>query len=243
MDGLSSEEISIITNGTSMISSQAPHFFLLPGCPSVFGELLRGRRPSRSFARTRRRIWTMLIDRPEDGSPGSTPHARRPDACSRHPRGPYGRHRESTPLEGGRRSRVMAKPKPEKKPAAAAPSTTRVLPMKRQIGDILSDELSEWRVIGRRAQEGGDKLPMPFCGRSNSHAALSKAPSREGSLHERVLERSIHSACKGYLVACSRPSQMPQGPTPAHVNSGTRWKALKVYRGPEFGATRGPSPD
>ena len=24
---------------------------------------------------------------------------------------------------------------------------------------------------------------------------------------------------------------MPQGPTPAHVNSGARWKALRVYRG------------
>ena len=41
----------------------------------------------------------------------------------------------------------MAKPKPEpeKKPAAAAPSTTRVLPMQLQIGDRLSDETGEWR--------------------------------------------------------------------------------------------------
>jgi hypothetical protein len=51
----------------------------------------------------------------------------------------------------------MAKPKPEKKPAASAPPTTRVLPMQLQVGDILSDELSEWRVIGRPYTTAGGK--------------------------------------------------------------------------------------
>ncbi len=56
-----------------------------------------------------------------------------------------------------RRSRVMAKPKPEKKPAAAAPSPNRVLPMNLQVGDILSDEFSQWRVIGRPYTTAGGK--------------------------------------------------------------------------------------
>ena len=43
----------------------------------------------------------------------------------------------------------MAKPKPEKKPAAAAPATSRILPMELQIGDRLADETGGWEVVGR----------------------------------------------------------------------------------------------
>jgi hypothetical protein len=42
----------------------------------------------------------------------------------------------------------MAKPKREKKTAAAAPPT-RVLPMELRIGDRLVDETGEWEVVGR----------------------------------------------------------------------------------------------
>jgi len=40
----------------------------------------------------------------------------------------------------------MAKPKPEKKPEAAAPPPIRVLPMELKIGDRLVDETGEWEV-------------------------------------------------------------------------------------------------
>jgi len=43
----------------------------------------------------------------------------------------------------------MAKPKPEKKPAAAAPPTKRILPMELQLGDRIVDETGEYEVIGR----------------------------------------------------------------------------------------------
>ena len=43
----------------------------------------------------------------------------------------------------------MARPRPEKKPASAAPSTTRILPMQLRIGDRLVDETGEWEVVGR----------------------------------------------------------------------------------------------
>ncbi len=43
----------------------------------------------------------------------------------------------------------MAKPKPEKKPEAAAPTPIRVLPMELKIGDRLVDETGEWEVVGR----------------------------------------------------------------------------------------------
>ena len=43
----------------------------------------------------------------------------------------------------------MAKPKPEKKPAAAASAMSRILPMELQIGDRLVDETGEWEVVGR----------------------------------------------------------------------------------------------
>ncbi len=52
----------------------------------------------------------------------------------------------------------MAKPKPEKKPAAAAPAPTRVLPMELQVGDRLVNERAEWKVIGRPYSSAGGKM-------------------------------------------------------------------------------------
>jgi hypothetical protein len=43
----------------------------------------------------------------------------------------------------------MAKPKPEKKREVQGPPVTRVLPMRLQIGDRLTDETGEYEVIGR----------------------------------------------------------------------------------------------
>ena len=51
----------------------------------------------------------------------------------------------------------MAKPKPEKKPAAAASATSRILPMELQIGDRLADETGEWEVVGRPYTTAGGK--------------------------------------------------------------------------------------
>src|SRR5207245_11422270 len=52
----------------------------------------------------------------------------------------------------------MAKPKPEKKPAAAAPAPTRVLPMELQVGDRLVNARDEWKVIGRPYSSAGGKM-------------------------------------------------------------------------------------
>ena len=43
----------------------------------------------------------------------------------------------------------MAKPKPDKKPAAAASATRRILPMDLQLRDRIVDETGEYEVIGR----------------------------------------------------------------------------------------------
>ncbi len=51
----------------------------------------------------------------------------------------------------------MAKPKPEKKPAAVTPAPTRILPMELKIGDRLVDETGEWEVIGRPYTTAGGK--------------------------------------------------------------------------------------
>jgi hypothetical protein len=51
----------------------------------------------------------------------------------------------------------MAKPKPEKKPAAAAPAMSRILPMELRIGDRLADETGEWEVVGRPYTTAGGK--------------------------------------------------------------------------------------
>ena len=70
----------------------------------------------------------------------------------------------------------MAKPKPEKKPAAAAPAMSRILPMELRIGDRLADETGEWEVVGRtyttqvastRASASSEPASprSPICGR------------------------------------------------------------------------------
>ncbi len=51
----------------------------------------------------------------------------------------------------------MAKPKPEKKPAAAARAMSRILPMELRIGDRLADETGEWEVVGRPYTTSGGK--------------------------------------------------------------------------------------
>jgi hypothetical protein len=51
----------------------------------------------------------------------------------------------------------MAKPKPEEKPAPSTPPPLRVLPMQLQLGDRLSDERAEWRVVGRPYTTAGGK--------------------------------------------------------------------------------------
>jgi hypothetical protein len=51
----------------------------------------------------------------------------------------------------------MAKPKPEKKRAAATPVPTRMLPMELKIGDRLVDETGEWAVVGRSYTTPGGK--------------------------------------------------------------------------------------
>lgn len=76
----------------------------------------------------------------------------------------------------------MAKPKPEKKPAASAPSTTRVLPMKLQIGDRLSDETGEYEVIGRPYTTAGGKTVNVRVKRVDSDATMI----RVWGAHERV---------------------------------------------------------
>jgi hypothetical protein len=64
------EEISIISRWLGMTSSQAPHFGPLPGLSNAVAETSRGRRPSHSFARTRRRISNGFIGGPECEMPG-----------------------------------------------------------------------------------------------------------------------------------------------------------------------------
>lgn len=51
----------------------------------------------------------------------------------------------------------MAKP-PEKKPDPMKPPTVQVLPMNLRPGDVLVDEVAEWRVIGRPYSSSGGKV-------------------------------------------------------------------------------------
>ncbi len=50
----------------------------------------------------------------------------------------------------------MGKPS-EKKPAAAAPTSLRILPMELKIGDRLVDETGEWEVVSRPYTTAGGK--------------------------------------------------------------------------------------
>jgi hypothetical protein len=42
----------------------------------------------------------------------------------------------------------MPRKRPEKDTPRSPPPPLRVLPMQLQLGDVLADELSEWRLIG-----------------------------------------------------------------------------------------------
>jgi hypothetical protein len=84
-----------------------------------------------------------------------------------------------------RRSRVMAKPEPEKKPAASAASTTRVLPTKLQLGDRLTDETGEYEVVGRPYTTAGGKTANVRVKRGDSGAEMF----RVWGAHERVAAR------------------------------------------------------
>ena len=76
----------------------------------------------------------------------------------------------------------MARPKPEKKPAAAAPPTKRILPMELQLGDRIVDETGEYEVIGR---------PYTTAAGKNAHVRVRRvdnaevAMTRSYSAHER----------------------------------------------------------
>jgi len=73
----------------------------------------------------------------------------------------------------------MARPKPEKKPAAAVPATIRVLPMGLQLGDLLVDETGEYEVIGR---------PYMTAAGKNAHVRVKRVDHTWGA-HERVAVR------------------------------------------------------
>jgi len=77
----------------------------------------------------------------------------------------------------------MAKPKPEKKPAAAAPSTREVLPMQLQVGDRFADANGEWEVISRPYTAAGGKTTRVHVRRVNQPAM---AEIRTWGAHERV---------------------------------------------------------
>ena len=81
----------------------------------------------------------------------------------------------------------MAKPKPEKKPAAAAaPATVRVLPMELKIGDRLVDEMGEWEVVGRPYTTAGGKNARVRVQRVGEPAVTDL---RTWGAHERVAVR------------------------------------------------------
>jgi hypothetical protein len=48
--------------------------------------------------------------------------------------------------------------RPEKKPDPSKPPTAQVLPMNLRLGDVLVDEVAEWRVIGRPYSSSGGKV-------------------------------------------------------------------------------------
>ena len=78
----------------------------------------------------------------------------------------------------------MAKPKPEKKPAAAAaPATKRILPMDLQLRDRIVDETGEYEVVGR---------PYTTAAGKNAHVRVRRVDNaevamiRSYSAHERI---------------------------------------------------------
>jgi len=79
----------------------------------------------------------------------------------------------------------MAKPKPEKKAAAAAPATSKVLPMDLRIGDRLIDETGEYEVIGRPYTTAGGKTANVRVKRLDSDVTMI----RTWGAHERIAVR------------------------------------------------------
>ena len=77
----------------------------------------------------------------------------------------------------------MAKPKPEKKPAAAASAMSRILPMELQIGDRLVDETGEWEVVGRPYTTAGGKNA---CVRVQRVGEPAVTDLRTWGAHERI---------------------------------------------------------
>jgi hypothetical protein len=83
----------------------------------------------------------------------------------------------------------MAKPKPEKKPAAAVPATTRILPMDLQLRDRIVDETGELKFFGR---------PYTTAAGKNAHVRVRRVDNaevamiRSYSAHERIsVKRTI----------------------------------------------------
>ena len=76
--------------------------------------------------------------------------------------------------------------RPEKKPAPAAPSATRILPMQLRIGDRLVDETGEWEVVSR---------PYTTAGGKTAHVRVQRAGQpdvtdlRTWGAHERIAVR------------------------------------------------------
>jgi hypothetical protein len=83
----------------------------------------------------------------------------------------------------------MARPKPEKKPAAA--ESVRVLPMELRIGDRFADETGgEWEVISRPYSSAGGKLVSAHvrrAGTARDHRfadlECARANQREANVH------------------------------------------------------------
>ena len=80
----------------------------------------------------------------------------------------------------------MARPRPEKKPAPVALSTTRTLPMQLRIGEGLVDETGEWEVTVR---------PYTTAGGKNARARVQRVDQpavteiRTWAAHERIAVR------------------------------------------------------
>ena len=82
----------------------------------------------------------------------------------------------------------MAKPKPEKQPAAAAPAMSRILPMELRIGDRLADETGEWEVVGRPYTTAGGKYARVRVQRVGAPAVTDL---RTWGAHEKVSVKRV----------------------------------------------------
>ncbi len=82
----------------------------------------------------------------------------------------------------------MARPRPEKKPAPAAPSTTRILPMPLRIGDRLVHETGEWEVIGPLYRSPGGKTAHV---RVQGVGQPAVTDLRTWGAHERIAVRRV----------------------------------------------------